>query len=97
MSRNIYVRHTLEYLSKYLHASLLFLISRTLAGPARPPQAARRLGPARARHAADDLDRDLAAVPAGDRLEGEQLAVVQPGPGLARRVALQLRLSEPLR
>src|SRR3954451_10857183 len=57
-----------------------------LAGPARPPQAARRLGPARARHAADDLDRDLAAVPAGDRLEGEQLAVAQPGPRPARRV-----------
>src|SRR4051794_7011714 len=57
-----------------------------LAGPARPPQAARRLGPARARHAADDLDRDLAAVPAGDRLEGEPPSVGQPRPRPARRV-----------
>src|SRR3954471_1109387 len=57
-----------------------------LAGPARPPQPAHRLGSARTHHTADDLDRDLAAVPAGDRLEGEQLAVVQPGPRPARRI-----------
>src|SRR4051795_11128777 len=67
-----------------------------LAGPARPPQAARRLGPARAHGTADDLDRDLAAVPAGDRLEGEQLAIVQPGPRLARSVdRAELELSPP--
>src|SRR4051794_1534650 len=66
------------------------------SGPARPPQAARRLGPARARHAAGDLDRDLAAVPAGGRLEGEQLAVAQPGPRLARRVdRAELELPPP--
>src|SRR3954471_19271045 len=57
-----------------------------LAGPARPPQAARRLGPARAHRTPDALDRDLAAIPAGGRREGEQLAVVQPGPRLARRI-----------
>src|SRR4051794_32767837 len=65
---------------------LFFFFTYTLARPARPPRAAHRLGSAGARRTADDLDRDLAAVPAGSRLEGEQLAVVQPGTRLARRV-----------
>src|SRR4051794_16308748 len=65
---------------------LFFFFTYTLARPARPPRAAQRLGSAGARRTADDLDRDLAAIPAGGRLEGEQLAVMQPGARLARRV-----------
>src|SRR3954466_6486614 len=63
---------------------MFFHLTYTLTRPARPPKAAHRLGPARAHRTADDLDRDLATVPAGGRLEGEQLAVAPPGPRRAR-------------
>src|SRR3954452_18194131 len=75
---------------------LFFHLTCTLTRPARPPDAAHRLGPARTHRTANDLDRDLAAVPAGDRREGEQLAVAQPGPRLARRVdRAELELPPP--
>src|SRR3954454_19258637 len=75
---------------------MFFHLTYTLTRPARPPKAAHRLGPARTHRTADDPDRDHAAVPAGGRLEGEQLAVVQPGPRLTRRVdRAELELPAP--